>query len=193
MDDNKQVLIGRIIEDTGTIASRQQWLQGHVVGDYTGVWDDETIIGLNEAIQRNVERLANEYLNEYEDPIFGKVISRYTRAQAIEDGVLVDANSGAFEAGSKMFKHPVAMTSAVYDIICKAVDNPNHNNDFDGVWWDIIWMAQNYAKRHMDGSQVLFKVIIVGAARKRNYILKLHIGPGDFAEPVITVMLPDED
>ena len=45
------------------------------------------------------------------ESFFGNVISTYTRAQAIEDGVLVDAGSMANEAG---FKWPVALTSAVW-------------------------------------------------------------------------------
>ena len=41
------------------------------------------------------------------ESFFGNVISTYTRAQAIEDGVLVDVGSTAQEAG---FKWPVALT-----------------------------------------------------------------------------------
>ena len=45
------------------------------------------------------------------EAFFGEVISTYSRAQAIEDGVLIDAGSMASEAG---FKWPVALTSAVW-------------------------------------------------------------------------------
>ena len=43
--------------------------------------------------------------------LFGEVISSYSRAQAIEDGVLVDVSSVAREAG---IKFPVAMTRTVW-------------------------------------------------------------------------------
>ena len=43
--------------------------------------------------------------------LFGEPISVYTRAQAIEDGVLVDAGSMASEAG---FRWPVAFTAAAW-------------------------------------------------------------------------------
>ena len=43
---------------------------------------------------------------------FDPVISVYTRAQAIEDGILVDVSETAREAG---FKIPVAITRAVWD------------------------------------------------------------------------------
>ena len=48
------------------------------------------------------------------DPVtelFGEVISTYSRAQALEDGVLVDAGEMATEAG---FRIPVALTAAVW-------------------------------------------------------------------------------
>ncbi|MCX6698305.1 MAG: hypothetical protein NTV68_00020, partial [Methanomicrobiales archaeon] len=44
--------------------------------------------------------------------VFGEVIFRYTRAQAIEDGVLIDVTVTAKEIG---IKYPVALTTAVYD------------------------------------------------------------------------------
>ena len=48
------------------------------------------------------------------DPLtefFGEVISTYSRAQAIEDGVLVDAGEMATEVG---FRIPVALTAAAW-------------------------------------------------------------------------------
>ena len=60
-------------------------------------------------------------MNETMTEIFGDVISSYGRAQAIEDGVLVDLMQpetvGAVkEAG---FRYPVAMTVAAFsDAIC---------------------------------------------------------------------------
>lgn len=44
--------------------------------------------------------------------LFGEVIHSYTRAQAIEDGYLVDVTETAREAG---FVWPVAMTRAVWE------------------------------------------------------------------------------
>ena len=45
-------------------------------------------------------------------PAFDPVIFAYTRAQAIEDGVLVDVSDTAREAG---FKIPVAVSRSVWD------------------------------------------------------------------------------
>ncbi len=44
--------------------------------------------------------------------LFGDTIYSYTRAQAIEDGVLVDATDMAQEAGIHL---PVAVSQAVWD------------------------------------------------------------------------------
>lgn len=50
-----------------------------------------------------------------------------------------------------------------------------------------------FMKRKLDESTVIFRVIIAGAGRQRNYDFKLQVGPGDNGEPVITIMLPSED
>ena len=46
------------------------------------------------------------------EEIFGPVISEYSRAQAIEDGVLVDVSETAREAG---IRFPLALTRAVWE------------------------------------------------------------------------------
>jgi len=55
---------------------------------------------------------------------FGDVISTYTRAQAIEDGVLINAGPMTKEAG---FKSPVALTSAVWADCVAWTDEDNEN------------------------------------------------------------------
>lgn len=133
-----------------------------------------------------------EPATEEEDSVFGEVISRYTRAQAIADGVLIDAMQGDFEEVSRQhFKYPIAMTAAVFAIIRKAVENPKHCNDYKGVWHDILWMARGLRGARQD--QNLFRVMITGAGRQRLFTFKMVCGPGDTAEPVLTLMLPEED
>ena len=46
--------------------------------------------------------MSNTSNEQSAESFFGKVISTYTRAQAIEDGVLIDVGSMANEAGFKM-------------------------------------------------------------------------------------------
>lgn len=127
-----------------------------------------------------------------EESIFGEVISRYTRAQAIADGVLIDAMEGDFaEVSRQHFKYPIAMTAAVFAIIRKAVEHPKYCNDYKGVWHDILWMGRGLRGARQD--QNLFRVKIMGAGRRNVFTFKMVCGPGDTAEPVLTLMLPEED
>ena len=121
------------------------------------------------------------------------VIVTYTRRQAIDDGVLVDASVGDLaEVSRQHYKHPVAMTAAVFDLMRRAVEHPRWCNDYKGVWHDILGMSRmNPVQKWETGC--LFQVIITGVGRKRKHTLKIECGPGDDAEPVLTVMLPEED
>jgi uncharacterized protein DUF6573 len=124
-------------------------------------------------------------------------ISIYTRAQAIEDGVLVDATAEPFAAVTREhFKVHVAMTAAVFALIERAVDDPRCDNDYPGVWHDICWMLRttiSLESASSSRSALLFKVAIAEAGRSRLWTLKALMGPGDRAEPCLTIMLPDED
>ncbi len=121
--------------------------------------------------------------------LFGEVIHSYSRADAIEDGFLVDLT----EYSNGYFKFPVAITSAFWAIIEKAVNNDDYANSYEGVLHDVFSMALWQMRIKKDTSIVYFKVIIAGAGRKRNYIGKVTCSPGDSMEPVLTFMLRDED
>jgi hypothetical protein len=125
--------------------------------------------------------------------LFGEVISSYSRAQAIEDGVLVDVSSVAREAG---IKFPVAMTRTVWG---KYVEVPEGVScqDETGRLWDILWMFRCAAAK-FNSDTLLFKLYVRNHNRERLdsrdlVTLKAICGPGDTPEPVITIMLPDED
>lgn len=117
------------------------------------------------------------------------VIYIYTRRQAIEDGVLVDAGEMAKEAG---FKFPVAITAAVWG---KYISVPEgvEGQDLQGRLWDVLYML--YVAILKDGSrnQVDFSLYVNNDGRPKPVYLKAICGPGDDAEPVITIMLPHED
>jgi len=125
--------------------------------------------------------------------IFGEPIHTYTRAQALADGVLVDLMQDEMAGVARQhFKHPIACTAAVWDIITRAVENPNYHNDYAGVLHDILWMCRKMGKP-IDETAMRFPVVIVGAGRRRLYEFKMQVGPGDAAEPVMTLMLSTED
>lgn len=133
--------------------------------------------------------MQTETINEF----FGTPIYSYTRAQAIEDGVLVDLMQDEMESVCRQhYKHPVACTSAVFDIMQKAVENQKYSNDYAGILHDMLWMSRTY-KRTIDDSTVIFRVIIKGAGRKSVYDFKMVCGPDDTGAPCMTIMLPNED
>ena len=132
------------------------------------------------------------------ESFLGKVISTYTRAQAIEDEVLVDAGTMASEAG---FKWPVALTAAVWaDCVAWTEDDSRQQvyQDESGRLWDVLYMA-SYAIRtsKRSGDRLLFQLYRVPRDGQSSdavlVTLKLIVGPGDAGEPVITILLPQED
>jgi hypothetical protein len=117
--------------------------------------------------------------------LFGEMLYSYSRAQAIADGVLVDLSN--VDSIRQHWKHPFACTSAVWAVIEEALTK--EGQDLAGICHDISTMAKFAIRGAREGDQLLFTVKIAG----RNHPLKLHIGPGDTAAPVLTLMLPDED
>ena len=123
------------------------------------------------------------------DDLFGEVIFSYTRKQAIEDGVLVDVSELAKEAG---FKYPVAVTARVWH---EWIEPPEDavGQDINGRLWDLLTMLRHEIRKGGKGDRVDFKVIFDQGSEKPLVDFYALCGPGDEGEPVITVMLPDED
>lgn len=131
----------------------------------------------------------------------GTVIFSYTRQQALEDGVLVDL-SGLFPSLCEgLYRYHVACTTRVWALIEKGAMATN-GSGFDGIVWDILWMSVKYPVEIESEASRLFEVIIkggghcsaqIGNPANETYRLRVMVGPGDNAEPVITIMFPDED
>ncbi len=126
---------------------------------------------------------------------FGEPIDTYTRAQAIEDGILVDVTETARKAG---FSCPVAMTRAAWADCVEWADQDSKRQtyqDESGRLWDVIWMASLAARR--GGMEKLFQFYRVPrggrGVRPRLAALKMVAGPGDSGELVITILMPGED
>ena len=120
------------------------------------------------------------------------VISRYTREQAVQDGVLVDVTETAREAG---FKHSVALTAAVYSDVKDVPVSKKGIEDEKGRLWDLLWMSVHAVRAAATCRQEgpAFVSLVMPIGRCRNYRAKIAIGPGDDGELVLTVMRPDED
>jgi hypothetical protein len=120
------------------------------------------------------------------------LIHRYTRAQAIAEGVLIDVSETAKEAG---IRFPVALTRAVWER-CVTVPPSVLCQDEAGRLWDVVYLLRLAIGRSDGGSVVRFGVHVRNDNQDRTpplVRLKAVCGPGDEGEPVITVMLPDED
>ena len=132
------------------------------------------------------------------EDIFGPVIMSYTRAQALEDGVLVDAGALAQEAG---FHWPVALTRAVWEDCIAWEDADNHSQvyqDQTGRLWDVLFMAAMAIRQSSNGGDqlrfTLHRVPRNGYSSRAEVVtVKLVVGPGDHGEPVITLLQPLED
>jgi hypothetical protein len=120
------------------------------------------------------------------DPIFGPVIFSYSRAQALEDGVLADVSELAREAG---FKYPTAITVAVHGELMNFREGTEQS--YTGRLWDVL-MVMRFTRA--DGDRVHFKVNMRQPdGRTRTVDLWALCGPGDTPEPVLTIMLEGED
>lgn len=137
----------------------------------------------------------NSTANDEMAKFFGEPVYTYTRAQAIEDGILVDITETAKEAG---FSCPVAITAAAWSDCVEWTDADSKRQtyqDESGRLWDVIWMASLAARR--GGMETLFQLYRVPrggrGVRPRLATLKMLAGPGDDGELVITILMPGED
>jgi hypothetical protein len=120
------------------------------------------------------------------------LIHRYTRAEAIADGVLVDVTRSAREAG---IRYPVALTRAAWER-CVTVPPGVLLQDEAGRLWDILWLLRLSIGRSDGGPLVHFGVHVRNDNRERTpplVRLKAVCCPGDDGEPVLTILLPEED
>lgn len=115
------------------------------------------------------------------------LIFSYSRAQAIEDGVLVDVTETAKKAG---FKCRVAATTAVWEKYVVVPDGVE-GQDERGRLWDIVWMLRHAIKQ----SRELHFDLFVQNDNTRATLVKLKsvCVPSDDGSLCITIMLPRED
>jgi hypothetical protein len=126
-----------------------------------------------------------------DEATYPEVISAYSRAQAIDDGVLVDVSQPARETG---FRHPVALTHAVWDR-CVGMTPAAERAGCDerGRLHDLLYVLFCTIRRSRGGPELAFDLLcVVNSLRPLRVPLRAVVGPGDQGEPVITVMLVGE-
>ena len=136
--------------------------------------------------------------------LFGPVIHSYTRAEAIADGTLVDLGAFSFRPNKTILqeagiKFPTAITRGAYNRAIQEEGRSLPNcQDLSGRMWDVCYMLA-LAARRSQGPEMLFNLRVWNWIENSDrtihetIVLKALCGPGDNAEPVITIMLPDED
>jgi hypothetical protein len=135
----------------------------------------------------------NSSADHHNDPI----VFRYTRAEALADGVLLDLTPLAREAG---FKHPTAFTAGLW----AAYGPPDQGiTDAAGIAWDILWMLRcsllglppARIERYPDREIAYFEVLLTPRGRTQPVLVQLKAicDGGDDGAPVVTVLLPHED
>jgi hypothetical protein len=146
-----------------------------------------------------------------DDSFWGEPIFRYSRVQAIADGVLVDLTTAADGQGQLLcrqagFKVPVAITRAAWAKTIEAGGTWKQDGDGEvlelkggqsltGRLWDVLWMLRVASGQAGETDRIHFQVLVDVHGNGRRELVKLWAlcGPGDDAQPVITIMLEGED
>ncbi len=121
------------------------------------------------------------------------IISRYTRADALTDGVLIDVTPIARAAG---FTIPVAVTRALMSDIESIPSSLIGLADRDGRVWDVLHMTRAEIRRAGDTDRLevslVMPVALPDGPLRMWTTFQAVIGPGDDGDAVITLMGLDE-
>lgn len=120
------------------------------------------------------------------------LIHIYSRAEALDDELLIDANVAGGEplACQAGFRWPVALTVGAWEAAVGDGDGCNTSQDSKGRLWDVLTAAAMAAK----AGRGIFTVEVADTATSIRLVeLQIAAGPGDNFEPVVTISLPGED
>ena len=192
------------------LAAYVDWV---IAGDYTKPFEPPIKLKTEPPIDAPKDELPSfvdieaETGDQSTKSVFGDVIDVYTRAEAIEDGVLVDVTETAKEAG---IVYPTAVTQALWSGYIEPPESLEGFQDVQGRLWDVLTMfsfsaramkkaSTEVAESSRDTAQTLyFKTIFqmpskTGNPKMETVGLKAICGPGDNGEPILTIMLLEED
>ncbi len=167
-----------------TMYAAANQVQPRIIGDRHGL----TVSIRNRAFPASEKRIEQEAETGWGEPIHV-----YTRAQAISDGVLVDLSAVAPDVCRQHYKYPVACTASVWGIIERALNTPGELQDVAGIVHDMLWMSRVSGKAINQQTRQFPTIIVTAPGKRKTFQFKLVVGPGDRAEPVITIMMPNED
>ena len=120
------------------------------------------------------------------------VVFEYSRAQAIEDGGLVDVTEQAKATGFKV--HTVVTGTLYHGYIVPPAGLVPEGQSVAGRLHDVLTLALFAARASKGTDRVYFKVDFLMAPGKSETVdIIAHIGPGDSPAPVLTIMMPEDD
>ncbi len=128
------------------------------------------------------------------EKFFGPPVSVYTRANAIEDRVLIDVTGEAREIG---FVFPAAITISLFgEYIMPSDDLVDLGFTAAGRLKYLLLMASEVVIKKNSHHGISFEVPFL---MSHNSVLALEkpkliivFGPGDDGSPVVTIMLPED-
>ena len=120
------------------------------------------------------------------------LIYSYSRAQAIEDGVLIDVTTQAKEAGFKF--HTVVTDNLFYSYITPQAGLEGEGQSSSGRLHDLFMVLRTaiLGKSATDYLELDVLFLMAPGRHERVRIIAV-VGPGDHGEPVMTIMLPGDD
>lgn len=145
------------------------------------------------------------------DNFWGEEIFRYTRAQAIADGMLIDLTSATDDKGQLLcreagFKVPVAITRSAWAKTIEAggtwtaegegeILELKGGQSLTGRLWDVLHMLRVACLQAGSDDRIHFQILVDVNGDGRHEVARLWAlcGSGDDAKPVITIMLEGED
>lgn len=128
--------------------------------------------------------------------IFGEMIYSYSREQAINDGVLIPVDEKICrEAGIRL---PVCVTAHLWTLIHPDNLRSMPSQSVEGRLWDLLWLFTLSAKQNGSSSRLSYPCRFMikrngCPERIEEHTIVAVCGPGDSGEPVITLMLPEDD
>ena len=120
------------------------------------------------------------------------IIFSYTRAQAIADGVLIDVTAHAAEVGFKV--HTVVTDHLYGEYVVPPAGLEGEGQSIEGRLHDLLFRTLLAAKAIRDSDRAEFDVLFLMASGRWDaaHVVAV-IAPGDQGEPVMTIMLPEDD
>ena len=121
------------------------------------------------------------------------LIYSYTRAQAIEDGVLIDVTDAAKGVGFKV--HTVVTATLYNGYVEPPTGLTGEGQSVTGRLHDLLFLVLCAARKNRAGADraTVRVAFLMAPAKTETVDVIVHIGPGDQGEPVLTLMLPEDD